>query len=266
MGRLGMKKRNTEIISYVIVCLLLSNICWYLGYKNLDEPTGAFPMVMASFMPMFLALIFVKIFKGSYNELGIRLNIKGSWKIYLLAFVFSVILCFLAVPLMLLIFKGKVTLDITRESLFMLVLTPVIGILSCIEMLGEELGWIGYLYPKLEKTAGTVSACILLGIIRGLFHFMIIFAMDFTVYGLIELTVSNVLLSFLMIYLYKKSNSLFPCCLLHACTNFFPIIITYDKAWYYTSVYPMAVSMIPALLVFAYCVYQLKKQNLFLYK
>lgn len=257
-----MKKSRLEIILYVVICLLLSNICWYFAYKYKEEAIGIISMMFGSFIPMILALIFIKIFKGKYKDLGFRLNIKKSWKIYLMSFIISILLSYVTVPLMLLIFNTKVSLNFTQETLLMLVLTPIIGVISSIEMMGEEIGWIGYLYPKLEKTSGTILACIILGIIRGCYHFGIIIVRDFPIHGLIELTVSNILLSFVMVYMFKKSKSLFPVCLLHILINLFPIILVYENSWYYTSIYPMIISMLPAFLISVYVLNLLKKQNL----
>ena len=257
-----MKNKKIEIILYVIICLLLANICWYFTYNYMKETTGVIAMMLGSFIPMILALIFIKIFNGNYKELGFRLNIKKSWKIYLLSIIISVLLSYVAVPLMLLMFNGKVSIDFTQKTFMMLILTPIIGIISSVEMMGEEIGWIGYLYPKLEKNNGTISACIILGIIRGFYHLGIIIVRDFPIHGLIELTMSNVLLSFVMVYLFKKSKSLFPVCLLHILLNLFPIVLVYENSWYYTSIFPMIVSMLPAIIMSLYFIYLMKKQNL----
>lgn len=257
-----MKNKKLEIILYVIICLLLANAFWYLAYNYMKDTIGIIAMMLGSFTPMILALIFIKIFKGNYKDLGFRLNIKKSWKIYLLPFIISALLSYVATPLMLLIFNGKVSVDFTQETLMMLFLTPIMGIISSIEMMGEEIGWIGYLYPKLEKNNGTILACIILGIIRGFYHFGIIIVRDFPIHGLIELTVSNILLSFVMVYLFKKSKSLFPGCLLHILLNLFPVILTYENSWYYTSIFPMIISMLPAVIISLYFIYLMKKQNL----
>ncbi len=257
-----MKNKKLEIILYVIICLLLANVFWYFAYNYMNDTIGVIAMMLGSFIPMILALIFIKIFRGNYKELGFRLNLKKSWKIYLLSFIISVLLSYVATPLMLLIFNGKVSVDFTQETLMMLFLTPIIGAISSIEMMGEEIGWIGYLYPKLEKNNGTILACIILGIIRGLYHFGIIIVRDFPIHGLIELTVSNILLSFVMVYLFKKSKSLFPICLLHILLNLFPIILVYKDSWYYTSIFPMIISMLPAIIISLYFICLMKKQNL----
>lgn len=261
-----MKNKKLEIILYVIICLLLSNVCWYFAYSYMEKAIGIMPIMLGSFLPMILALIFIKIFRGNYKELGFRLNIKKSWKIYLMSFIISLLLSYVAVPLMLLIFNEKVSIDFTQETLIMLILTPIIGVISSIEMMGEEIGWIGYLYPKLEKNNGTILACIILGIIRGFYHFGIIIVRDFPIHGLIELTVSNVFLSFVMVYMFKKSKSLFPGCLLHILLNLFPVILVYENSWYYTSIFPMVVSMLPVIIVSISIISVMKKLNMIEFK
>ena len=41
----------------------------------------------------------------------------------------------------------------------------ILGILVSVEMLGEELGWLGWLFPKLEKLHGAKAAILLLALI-----------------------------------------------------------------------------------------------------
>lgn len=257
-----MKKLKIETLSYVIICLITANICWHFAYIYKEEIFSLPFIAVASFFPMILALIITKIKKESWKKLGFKLNIKTSWKVYLFSIVTSILLSYLAVPLMILIFKNQVSISLSSENVRMILLTPILGIITSIELMGEELGWIGYLFSKLEKLLGTVLACIILGIIRGIYHFGIIIVMDYPIHGLIELTISNIFLSFLMVYMFKKSKSLFPCCILHGLTNLFPIILVYESSWYYNSIVPMAVSMIPAVLIAIYCIWQMKNQKM----
>lgn len=56
-------KLKMETIIYLAVCLVLSNICWYVGYSNPDADYSMIFVVAASYLPMILALAVTKITK-----------------------------------------------------------------------------------------------------------------------------------------------------------------------------------------------------------
>lgn len=86
--------------------------------------------------------------------------------------------------------------------------------------------------------------------------------MEHPVLSFIEIMMSNVCLQFFMVYLYKKSGSLFPCTISHGISNLMPIFLVYEKEWYYTSILPIIVAMIPELLFGVFGYIQLKRSGL----
>lgn len=138
----------------------------------------------------------------------------------------------------------------------------VLGIGCFIECMGEELGWISYLFPRLEKLMGTTAGCIILGIIRACWHLGILVLMEHPILSFFELMVSNVCLQFFMVYMYKKSGSLFPCTISHGISNLMPIFLVYNENWYYTSILPIFVAMIPEILYGILSYIQMNKNNL----
>jgi len=107
---------------------------------------------------------------------------------------------------MLILFRENVSIDFEKDMIVKILLMTLMGIACCIECLGEELGWIGYLYGKFESIAGTIWACVIIGLIRGSFHIGILIHMNFAIPAFLELTLSNICLSFFMVYSYKKVN------------------------------------------------------------
>jgi membrane protease YdiL (CAAX protease family) len=96
-----------------------------------------------------------------------------------------------------------------------------------IGLLGEELGWRGYMNQKMEPLLGTVSTCLIGGIVWGLWHL----PMDIAVYLGGNCTLTEALGStvgrpamltcfgtFLM-WLTKKTNSVFPAIIAHFMYN-----------------------------------------------
>lgn len=189
-------------------------------------------------------------------------HIRKSWKIYLLSIFGSLAATYLAYPFMLLLFCNRVTVTFSMQTVGEICLMTLLGILCFIECLGEELGWMGYLFPKLEKLMGTIFACVVTGIARGVFHIGILIFMEYPVQGFVEITVSNVCMSFLMAYMFKGSKSVFPCSVQHGILNLLPIFMEYDNDWYYTSVLPMAVCMLPAVLLGGYGLWQMKHRKM----
>lgn len=190
-------------------------------------------------------------------------HLKRSWKVYILSILSTVVLFYLADPLMLLYFPNQVTTTFSMGSIPKIALMALLGTAAFIECLGEELGWIGYLYPRLEKIMGTALSCVVLGIIRGAYHIGILVLMEYPLQMFAEITISNICLSFWMIYLYKKSNSIFPCSIQHGISNLLPIFLIYESSWYYTSVLPMVICMLPAALFGAFGLWRMAKTDTF---
>lgn len=57
--------------------------------------------------------------------------------------------------------------DILYAGWLQVLLLCLLALAMSVEMLGEELGWMGYLFPKLESLHGTSIAIVLIGLIIG---------------------------------------------------------------------------------------------------
>lgn len=259
-----MTKRSIlkQIIVFLIPCLVISNILWYLGYSDQTSDNSMMFVMLAGFLPAALALIITKVTKEGWNNLGIAFNIKNGWKMYLLSIIGTTAMAYLADPLMLLIFSEEVSTTFTLPQIKDVALAMLIGTACLIECLGEELGWIGYLFPRLERMMGTIPACAVIGTIRAVWHIGILFFIEYPVVSFIELMLSNIFLQLFMIYMFKKSGSLFPCSISHGISNLLPIFLVYESKWYYTSVVPMVISMLPALIFAALGFLGLKRNGL----
>ena len=92
--------------------------------------------------------------------------------------------------------------------------------------LGEELGWRGFLFPRLQQRFGFHGACLISGSIWAVWHYPEILWTDFNagtnaVFALACFTVMVVALAYIMGYLRVRSGSIWPCVLLHATHNTF---------------------------------------------
>jgi len=109
-----------------------------------------------------------------------------------------------------------------------IVLYVTIGMLgwSCSVVVGEEIGWRGFLVPELVKTTTFTKTALISGVIWSVWHYPIILFADYNNgtpwwYGLPCFTVMTVGLSFVYAWLRLKSGSLWTCMFLCASHNLF---------------------------------------------
>jgi len=110
-------------------------------------------------------------------------------------------------------------------ALFLLLAT--VGVLgSCISVLGEELGWRGFLVPQLAKVTSFPRVALISGAIWALWHYPIILFAGYRGagplwYSLVCFTVLVLGISFLFAWMRLKSDSVWTGMLLHASHNLF---------------------------------------------
>ena len=100
----------------------------------------------------------------------------------------------------------------------------VIG--TAVWALGEELGWRGFLFPRLQQRFGFHGACLISGAIWAVWHFPELLWADYNagtnaVFALACFTVAVVAMACIMGYLRTSSGSIWPCVLLHSTHNTF---------------------------------------------
>ena len=159
----------------------------------------------------------------------LHMHLTGNIRYYLLAFGLPLI-CLSAMFMLPVIVSGHgdwlcgfTFSNVLSNALLLLAFSAV----QSIGLLGEELGWRGYMNQKMEPLLGTVGTCLVGGIVWGLWHF----AMDISGYLDGNSTFSEVLFStfgrlamltcfgaFLM-WLTKKTNSVFPSVIAHFMYN-----------------------------------------------
>jgi membrane protease YdiL (CAAX protease family) len=93
-------------------------------------------------------------------------------------------------------------------------------------VIGEEIGWRGFLVPELAKTHGFPATAALTGFIWALWHYPIILFADYKsdtpVWFYVPLlTIMLPFLTFVWTWMRLKSGSIWPCVILHAAHNTF---------------------------------------------
>jgi uncharacterized protein len=111
-------------------------------------------------------------------------------------------------------------------ALYFVLMASTQMITSVAHALGEEIGWRGFLAPRLVRRFGFTGGAILLGIIWAAWHMPILLFADynsgtpawFSIPCFCALTIG---LSIIMTWLRLASNSVWPCAILHASHNLF---------------------------------------------
>ena len=107
-----------------------------------------------------------------------------------------------------------------NNSVPVFLVLPLFLYASCFGGGFEEFGWRGILQPKLEEKFSFPVATIITGIIWALWHLPLYFIQDRgPLIGIFSFTLGCIYVSFILSSLYKKTNSVFYCSLLHGLIN-----------------------------------------------
>ncbi len=120
--------------------------------------------------------------------------------------------------------------------------------------LGEELGWRGFLFPRLQERFGFHGACLISGLIWAVWHFPGLLWADYNagtnpIFAMSCFTVAVVAMAYIMGYLRMSSGSIWPCVLLHATHNTFvegifdPLTASVGWAKYITSEFGIGLAL-----------------------
>ncbi len=237
------KETKKRLMIYLILAFSLvwiPTILFAVSGGDYESRMMNFILTFSMLCPGIAMLITRFITKEGYGvngkgflQLGIELKNK-KWVWYLFAIVSPIVYMDLGVGLLYLIFPQCFNSEmlkvhgVTRETLWMY---PVVGITSTVMVsigaLGEEIGWRGYMIPKLEELFGLKKAIIIGGIIWGIWHFPANyighnFGTDYwgePWSGFLVFSVYTVFIGALLVLVTKKTGSIWPATFLHAVNN-----------------------------------------------
>jgi membrane protease YdiL (CAAX protease family) len=225
------KTERRQVWQFIVFCLPITWILvWSADGNDVDSPVSQLLTGLACFIPMVTATILTLAERKSLRELGIFPRLQGNGKVYAAAIVGGVLLGLFDTPLTVFLFpKAEWFEEFDSVNFVFQILIYTMGaLLQFWLLLGEETGWMGYLYPRLERLHGTVTAIIFMGIIRGFWHLAMLAQSDLSAMfcNLLFLTLSNILLGSVLVLVTKKSGSVIPAALIHALTNSIPNVYT----------------------------------------
>lgn len=225
----------------------------------------------AMFTPAIGSLLTRFVTKEGMENSMLRIHLKGNGKYYFLGiaipFIYAAIEVILTVAIMGTEFDLNAlfetagvsavgyTASIFANTAIALFLFPI--------YLGEELGWRGYLFPKLKLVMCRPAAYIVGGIIWGVWHSPAIidglnFGKEYAGYpftGIMQMCLFCIAAGIIFTWLTEKTNSVYPAAFAHAVNNnAAPLIIAMagnntdkDRAWQFFMIGTAAVFAVAAL-------------------
>lgn len=198
-------------------------------------------LTVAMFIPALGNVLTRLITKEGFGNMYLHPHFKGNIRLYLLVFFGPTVLLLVSGVVYFLIFPGNFDVDLTVlkasapagfsagallaiQILQVAVIGPVINI---IPTMGEELGWRGYLLPKLRLLLSDRAALAVTGAIWGLWHLPVIvmghnYGTDYVGYpwlGILAMIVFCIVLGVIEGYFTIRMESAIPAAMIHSTVN-----------------------------------------------
>lgn len=213
---------------------IFAGLCDLLGILQND---AGFQLVttFAMFTPAVGSLLTRLVTREGMANSMLRLNIKGNVKYYLLAIALPLIYTAIEDVLNVVIlgtkFDPNASFELAGVSAVGYTAAVIFNIAMSLALfpifLGEELGWRGYLFPKLKTVMNRPAAYIVCGIIWGVWHTPAIidglnFGKDYAGYpyvGVLLMCVFCIGSGIIFTWLTEKTNSVYPAAFAHSVNN-----------------------------------------------
>lgn len=225
------RQQNAKRLAIYLLIVFAVSLTLILFHKFIYTSRTAFFFVQQSFCwsPAIACIITRAVTKEGFRDMKLHLRLQGNLRYYLLAFALPLIF----VPAMEILplilsghreWLGSFTWANTASAILQLISTAIVG---SIGLLGEELGWRAYMNQKMEPLLGTFAACLAGGMIWGLWHFPNDIQNYLNGYGSFSRVLQNgfermlmlILLGTILMWLTKKTDSVWPAVILHMMHN-----------------------------------------------
>jgi membrane protease YdiL (CAAX protease family) len=211
------------------------------GFSGGQHVTLAVIFSLAVYGPLIGACIALAYEHGSKGVNGLLANtfdarIPPRW--YLIALLIATAIAF--VPAILAWLTGSLGQPLLVFGRIALLFLPVLILQLLTSGLGEEPGWRGYLLPRLQKRFTTGRTIWLLGFIWAVWHYPLttiyvaqgvpdgvpaIGAIIAVLIGLISQTIGVIGITYIYVWLFNRTASIFLMIVFHALTNTLPFLI-----------------------------------------
>ncbi|KNZ41284.1 CPBP family intramembrane glutamic endopeptidase [Acetobacterium bakii] len=216
---------------------------------GLSNPYAILVLTGVMLIPALCVVITRLITKEGFKNFGLKPHFKGNIRYYLMAWFVPPLLIFLGALLYFLIFPANFDptmsvmaaqyqaqgLDATTQMMTGILISQLLigllvgPVLNIITTLGEEIGWRGYLLPKLMEMVSARKAILISGVIWGLWHAPIIaqghnYGLGYWLApwgGILAMVVFSFFAGSFLSYLTIKTNSVLPAAIGHGAMNGF---------------------------------------------
>ncbi|MEQ8176428.1 MAG: CPBP family intramembrane glutamic endopeptidase [Syntrophomonadaceae bacterium] len=241
----AVKKRLTWFI--LLTFVMAWTVFMLIPLNGLTYGTGVtvFIVMAGMFVPALCSILTRLITKEGFGNMYLNPYFKGNIKRYLLVYFGPTALLFLSGALYFLISPGSFDseftvlkrmaaasgtagLSVSNLLLIQILMVVIMGpVINIIPTLGEELGWRGYLLPKLRMILSDRAALVITGIIHGMWHIPVVvmghnYGTSYTGYpwlGVLTMTVFIVWLGVIEGYISIKLDSVIPAAMIHSLIN-----------------------------------------------
>jgi membrane protease YdiL (CAAX protease family) len=222
----AIKAVHREIVIFLLITFSLSAVFYVLIVSAGTLGAGGSLYVLGlMWCPAIAALTTHRVCLGSLRGLGWR---WGQTRYQVVGFVLPIVYSSAAYGLVWLSGLGGIGEEAASIGCLDVVVFVVLGTLgSCLSALGEEVGWRGFLVPRLAKLTGFSCTSLISGAIWTLWHYPLILFADYNVagiprwYSLACFTVMAVGISFAFAWLRLRSGSLWTAMFIHANHNLY---------------------------------------------
>lgn len=237
-----MTNKKLEAKRLIIFLLLAFGISWVpaiilncaFGYHEWFETYKMpFLTLLVSYGPALANVITRKLTHEGWHDSMLHLKLKGNIKYYLIA-VFAVVAMGIAEGVFATIIYGNGDFsDIGGGMNGMQLIGNVLLTVSVVPLMafntfGEEFGWRGYMNQKMEPLLGTTGTIVVGGILWGLWHAELTvvghnFGTEYDGYpylGILAMCINCTFLGMGLMWVTKKTGSIYPAAIMHAANNF----------------------------------------------
>lgn len=224
--------RKNEIAAYVITTFIITWIIWGILFfisdgiiRGLYNINLTLLFTLGGFCPSIVSIIFTGILYGinGIKKLLLKLTI---WKVNPLWYLFVLLFLFMIafyIPVLICNLLGSNYHITVKVYLYYILLYSFFINLITGGPLGEELGWRGFILPRLQKKFSPLVSGIILGIIWASWHLPLFYIPIAPQYkgSFLMFLLNDLLLTINFVWVFNNTKgSLLLACLFHASWNF----------------------------------------------
>ena len=255
---------------YFLFAFGMAWLCQVGGCMALLQQNNAVLYQLALIVTMFCPLLAVLLVQKAFlrQPTGIGWKVQGKRRFWLAAWFGPAMLTLLGAVLYFAVFPSRLGVStlsyLLQNGLFAVLLAPVINMFPA---LGEEVGWRGYMMPRLKERFGLLNGRLLGGVVWGIWHWPLMLLVGYEygtnylgapLLGLVVWCVVCFALNTLLDILYERTECIWVPAIAHGAFNAIaalPQVLVTPADTYYNVLGPMPIGLIAALPMLAAAVW-----------